>query len=121
MKWIQTLYDIEWLKSTNLVPRSIIESIEQDFTALFEAEGGEVDMWAFRLSKQQAIILIETGDDVLGMVNDPFHLEYVERLEEGRIEFYRIAKRIEYEFQLMFTLVGIHDEETEQWLAENAE
>lgn len=121
MKLIQTLNDIEWLKANNGVPRPLIKSIEQDFLDLFAAEGDEMDVLKFRLPLQQALILLEAGDDVLGMVNDPFHLEYVEKQEEGRIEFYRIAKRVEHDFQLIYTLVGIHNEETEQLLIEQAE
>ncbi len=121
MKLIQALNDIEWLKAKNALPISIIEAIEQDFLTLFEAEGDGENVLTFRLPSQQALILLEAGDNVLGMANDPIHLEYVEKLEQGQIEFYRIAKRIEHDFQLIYTLVGVHDEETEQWLIEQAE
>ena len=121
MKLIQTLNDIEWLKASNDLARPLIKSIEQDFLDLFEANGDELNVLKFRLPSQQALILLEVGDNVLGIVNDPFHLEYVEKQEEGRIEVYRIAKRVEHDFQLIYTLVGIHDEEIEQWLAARVE
>jgi hypothetical protein len=121
MKIIQTLNDIEQLRAIKAVPMELIEMIEQDFINLYEAEGLDANLLMFCLPYQQALFLLEAGDDVLVLLNDLFTLEYVEKDKRGGIEFYRIAKRLEHEFQLIYTLVGIHNKEIENWLQEQAD
>ncbi|RYG71219.1 hypothetical protein EU245_14800 [Lentibacillus lipolyticus] len=122
MKVIQTLNDLEWLKATQAEPEGLVQAIEQDFLLLFEAESECDDVLTFRLPNQEALILLESGDDVRGMFEQSFmDLEYVERHKEGEISFFRLAKRTEHQFQLLYSEEGTHDEETENWLAEHAE
>lgn len=122
MKIIQTLNDVEWLKAENVVPKELIAVIEEDFLTLYEASGQDDELVIFRLPDQEAIVLLEKGDKVLERLElIAMDLEYVERHKIGQIEFYRMAKRIEHEFQLIYTLVGIHSEDAEQFLQEHAE
>ncbi|GGJ76720.1 hypothetical protein GGR02_002886 [Anoxybacillus voinovskiensis] len=121
MKVIQCVNDIEALKAYRRAPQPLIQAIEQDFIDLYEASGKETSLLAFFLPYDQALILLEKEDDVMAQVDDPFTLEYVERHHHGDMAFYRIAKRWGHEFQLFYTLVGIHDESTEQWLLEQAD
>lgn len=121
MKVIQCINDIEALKAYGQIPKPLIQAIEHDFLHLYEAEGEETPLFSFFLPYEQALILLEAGDDVMKLLDDPFTLEYVERHRQGLIEFYRIAKRFGHEFQLFYTLIGIHDEDAEQWLFEHAE
>ena len=123
MKIIQTLNDIEQLKAIKAIPTELIHVIEQDFINLYEAESTDEELLKFHLPIQRALILVEAeaGDDVLGLLDDPFMIEFVEKDKQDGIEYYRIAKRFENEFQLIFTLAGIHDERTEEWLLEQAE
>ncbi len=121
MKMIQTQNDIEFLKANNTLPLVFINIIEQEFLYLIEEEAADCDPLLFRLPIQRAVILLEAGDDVLATVGDIFHIEYVEKITEGTIIYYRIAKRHDHDIQLIYSLFGIHDHETEQWLNEQAE
>ncbi|MCL6585002.1 MAG: hypothetical protein K6T72_00530 [Anoxybacillus sp.] len=121
MKVIQCINDIEALKAFGQIPKPLIQVIEHDFLQLYKAEDRETELFQFYLPYQQTLILLEAGDDVIKLLDDSFTLEYVERHQQGLIEFYRIVKRFGHESQLFYTLIGIHDEDTEQWLFEHAE
>ncbi|MED5053039.1 hypothetical protein P9850_14650 [Anoxybacillus rupiensis] len=121
MKVIQCINDIEALKAFGQIPKPLIQVIEHDFLQLYKAEDRETELFQFYLPYQQTLILLEAGDDVIKLLDDSFTLEYVERHQQGLIEFYRIAKRFGHEFRLFYTLIGIHDEDTEQWLFQHAE
>lgn len=122
MKIIQTINDLEYLKATNAIPIELAQAIEQDFHNLFEAYGTDEDLLKFRLPYQQAQVLLEYGDDVLSFLDGALYdLEYIERCKNGKINYYRAAKRYDHDFQLVYTQVKIHDASTEQWLSEQAE
>jgi hypothetical protein len=121
VKVIQSLNDIECLKSINNVPMELAIAIEEDLQNLIEEEAIDSDPLKVRLPFHKASILLENGDDVVDILGDTFHLEYVEKLTEGNISYYRIAKRHDHEFQLIYTLIGCHDEEVEKWLEEQVE
>lgn len=55
------------------------------------------------------------------MLNVPFALDYVERLEAGEVAYYRCALRNGHDIQLYYSVVNTHDEATEEWLHEQAE
>ena len=121
MKVLQTQNDIEILKANNTLPLELINTIEQEFLFLIEEDAADCDPLLFRLPIQKAVILLEAGDDVLGTIGDTLHLEYIEKITEGSIDYYRIAKRYDHDIKLIFTLMGMHDQESEQWLNEQAE
>lgn len=81
MKMIQTLSDIDYLKATNKIPIELIKEVEQDFLNLYEAENNDLYLLEFRLSPWHALFVFEKGDDVLSKINDPFALEYVEKVK----------------------------------------
>jgi hypothetical protein len=121
LKVIQTQNDIEFLKANNTLPPELIITIEQEFLYLIEEEEADCNPLIFRLPIQKAVILLEAGDDVLGTIGGILHLEYIEKLTEGSINYYRIAKRHDQDIQLIYSLMGIHDKEIEQWLREQVE
>jgi DNA-dependent RNA polymerase auxiliary subunit epsilon len=122
MKILQTQSDFEYLKAVNASPIDLIKAIEQDFLDVLEAEGVEEDqLLSYRLPFQQAFILLEAGDDVRNVIGESLHIEYIEKVIESNVEYYRIAKRFDHEFQMIYSLVGVHDENTKHWLEEHAE
>lgn len=121
MKIIQTLNDIEFLKAQSKMPIELIREIEQDFLNIYEAENDEVYLLNYHLSPWQALFVFEKGDDVLGRLNDPLALEYVERVEVEHFAYYRCALRNEYDFQIYYSQAITHDKRTEDWLQEQAE
>ncbi|WP_419393172.1 hypothetical protein [Cytobacillus praedii] len=120
MKFIQTQNDIELLRVNNDLPLVFINEIEQDFHQLIDEMGIDEEPFSFVLPTHLAIILFEPGDKVLEIINE-FLIEYVEWSTVKGVDYYRIAKRNDHDFQLIYTLVGIHDDEIEQWLREKAE
>lgn len=121
MQVIQTLNDIKYLKSINNVPLELVKVIEEDLLIIMEEEAVVSNPLTFRLPFNKASILLESEDNILEILGDTFHLEYFEKLTEGSINYYRIAKRHDHEFQLIYTLIGCHDEEIEKWLEEKTE
>lgn len=115
MKYILTKNDIEVLKKEEAVSEDLIDIIGDEVIAILESEELQ------QLPMQQACILLEPGDKVLEILEDAFSIEYIERSIVKNVEYYRIAKRNDHDFQLIYSLVGIHDGETEQWLLEKAE
>jgi hypothetical protein len=121
MKIIQTQNDIEFLRANNEFPLAFINVIEHEFYQLMAEHVSDEEPYSFVLPNRLAIILYKPGDDVLKVVGNGLQLEYIEKVDEEPIEYYRIAKRHDHEIQLMYSLVGIHKPDIEQWLEENAE
>lgn len=115
LKYIFTKDDIEKLRSTKKVNVELSEVLENEVLILLESDGLQ------KLPIQQSCILLETGDKVLEILENNLLIEYIERSTVKSVEYYRIAKRNEHEFQMIYSLVGIHDDITEQWLLEQSE
>lgn len=121
LRIINNLSDIESLKLINEIPNELLEAIEQDLNLLFDINADVDDISTFNLPEYQALIVLEAGDKVLQFLNDPFCIEYVERHKLDKVDYFRIAKRNDHEFQLVYSQVNLHDEQTERWLSEQAE
>lgn len=116
LKVIRTQYDIEQLKVNRAIPLAFTNAIEQDFYYLTLEIDSQDDPSTFVLPTRLAILLLETGDDVPRIIGSTLQLEYIEKIVEETTEYYRIAIRHDHEFQLVYTLVGIHSVEIEKWL-----
>lgn len=112
LKYIYTKDDIEDLRSTKKVNVELSKVIENEVLILLESEELQ------QLPIHQSCVLLESGDKVIEFLEDTLLIEYIERIVFNSIEYYRIAKRNEHEFQMIYSLVGIHDEPTELWLLE---
>lgn len=88
----------------------LIEVIEQEFLQVLELADSN---W---LSIHQASMFLEQSDDVMEIVGEAFFIEYIEKIKESNLEYYRIAKRNDQDMQIIYTLVGAHDEKIEKWL-----
>lgn len=78
---IQTLNDIEVLEATRVISLELIKEIEKDFLDIYESNNDEVYLMNFRLPIRQALFVLEKGDNVLAELDDPFTLEYVEKIQ----------------------------------------
>lgn len=116
MKVIQTINDLESLKEFKAVPLGLLSIVEQEFFGLYDALGNGEDLQSFKLPIEQALLTLDPWDDVRKKIGSLLDIEYVEKVSEGGMEYYRIAKRLDHEFQIIYSLVGIYDEETEKWL-----
>lgn len=122
MKIIQCLSDIEYLRAEKLLPIAFIKEITQDFLGIYDAEKqDDIYLLNYRLPLMQALYVLEKGDNVVGKLNDPFSLEYVEKNEVERIVYYRCALRKGEDFQIYYSLLNTHDKKIEDWLQEQAE
>ena len=82
MRIIQCFTDIEYLRATHNLPLPFIKDIEQDFLGIYEAENHDnIYLLNYRLPLVQSLFVLEKGDDVIGRLNDPFALEFVEKVE----------------------------------------
>jgi hypothetical protein len=121
MKKIQSFSDIVFLTVTHTVSMALIRGIVQDFIGIYEAENDAVDLVEYRLPPGQTLFVFEKGDDVLDTLHDPMALEYVEKVKIEQLEYYRCVIRMEHDFQIYYSPINSHDEETEHWLQEKAE
>lgn len=120
MKIIQCLSDIELLKADLLLP--LRAAMEKDFLGLYESLNDDnTYLLNFRLPLVQALFVLEKGDDVIGLFNDPFALEFVEKMTIDEIDYYRCGLRKGPFIQLYYSLVNSHNAEIEEWLREHAE
>ncbi|SDC91642.1 MULTISPECIES: hypothetical protein [Halanaerobium] len=132
MRIIKTKEDIELLRNTYVLPDEYLDWIDDYFVQLYEALGRDETMDQFRLDWPGGFIaVLEEGDNlrdlsILGLnyENDGifgFPLEYVEEYSLNRMEFYRIGILFDNESMLsIFSEVGIHDDEIEDYLAAEA-
>ena len=122
MRIIQCLSDIEYLRAVNRLQMPLIKEITRDFLEFYEAEDqDDIYLLNFRLPLVQALFVLEKGDDVIGMLNDPFALEFVEKVEIDETEYYRCGLRKGPYIQLYYSLENSHNAEIEEWLREHAE
>ncbi|MCE4049919.1 hypothetical protein [Bacillus sp. Au-Bac7] len=119
MKKIHT-YE-EFVKIKEILPKDFMEEIEAHLLHLLEQEGIEEEQ-SIRLSSRKAIILIEENDELLKIVGELIDIEYIEKSTAAdNTTYYRIAKRYDHEYQLLYTLAGVHDDQTEEWLKKYSE
>lgn len=133
MRIIKTFEDLELLKNTEVLNEDYLKSIEDYFLQLFEALGrnGET-LDQFRLGWLEGFVLVlEEGDNLRDLslfgLNPEADgilgcsLEYVEEYRLESITFYQIGILMDNECMMtFFSEVGAHDEEIEDYLAEEA-
>jgi hypothetical protein len=133
MRVIKTFEDLELLENTKVLNEDYLQWIKDYFLQLFEALGrnGET-LDQFRLGWMEGFVLVlEEGDNLRdlslfglnpeddGLLGCP--LEYVEKCELEDITFYKLGIMFDNESLLsFFSQVGIHDDEIEDYLAEEA-
>ena len=133
MRVIKTFEDLELLENTEVLNEEYLQWIINYFLQLFEALGrnGET-LDQFRLGWLEGFVLVlEQGDNLRdmslfglnpaddGLLGCP--LEYVEKYELENITFYKLGIMFDNESLLsVFSEVGAHDEEIEDYLAEEA-
>jgi hypothetical protein len=132
MRIVKTKEDIELLRNTYALSDEYLDWIDNYFVQLYEAFSRDETMDQFRLDLPGGFIaVLEAGDNlrdlsILGLNHENdgifgFRLEYVEEYSLNRIEFYRIGILFDNESMLtIFSEVGIHDDEVEDYLAAEA-
>jgi hypothetical protein len=133
MRIIKSYEDVELLENTEVLNAEYLQWIKNYFLQLFEALGrnGET-LDQFRLGWLDGfVIVLEKADNLrdlsmlgLNPENDGLlgcSLEYVEEYKLESISFYRIGLLLDNECMMtFFSEVGIHDDEIEDYLAEEA-
>ncbi|RAV00171.1 hypothetical protein [Paenibacillus sp. YN15] len=128
---INTPQDIEALHRTLEAYKTLVEHIAEFFQKL-EAELADDEEGMLRLDQHWPIVLLEAGDDLRSLnfaglssesgVPLPHAVEFVEKLNLGEVQAYRLAALLDNDFVVtFFTLAGTHDEEAEQWLSQQAQ
>jgi hypothetical protein len=120
MRIIQSLADIEMVKASSNLPLAYVRVIEEYFTLFFDSAGHEESIIQFRLPVHEAILILESNQDVTSMMQYIMDIEFIDFESVGEIEYYRIGKRNDHEIQLCFALRGSFSQQIEQWLEEQA-
>ncbi|MGG1616692.1 hypothetical protein ACIFQM_24310 [Paenibacillus sp. NRS-1782] len=130
MHIIQTQQDIDLLQHSPLPP-TFLKHIQEYFAQLRDSFHDKDDPY-FSLQPYGPIIILETGDNLhdlnlVGFRGEDDGLfgscpEYVELYDLGNTQIYKIAiMNTNDHIITLFTQVGIHHKEAEQWLKEQAE
>lgn len=131
MRAINTRKDVEDLLRDGTASEALSEHVAEFFWQL-EAELADNEEAAFWLDQHGPIILLEAGDDLCNLsiaghgnangVPLSLAVEFVEKLDLGEVQAYRLAALLDNDFVVTyFTLAGTHNEEVEQWLSEQAQ
>lgn len=128
MRITKTQQDIYDLRQDCNMLKALVEHIVQFFCQL-EAELVNKEEHAFHLDQHGPIILLEAGDNlhslnIVGLGNHDLRrvIEFVETLDLGDIQAYRLAAKLDNEFLVtVFIVAGTHNEEEEEWLKEQTE
>ncbi|MEK4459672.1 hypothetical protein [Paenibacillus sp. FSL R10-2748] len=130
MRIIQTQQDIDSLQYSSLPP-TFLKHI-QDYFAQLRNSFHDKDDLRFSLQPSGPILILEAGDNLhdlslVGFRREDDGLfgscpEYVELYDLGNIQIYKIAVMNTNDYIItLFTQVGIHHKEVEQWLKELAQ
>jgi len=133
MRVIKTFEDLELLENTEVLNQDYLQWIKDYFLQLFDALGrnGET-LDQFRMDWPDGFIaVLEKGDNLrdlslLGLNPEAdgilgCSLEYVEEYKLESTTFYRIGLLLDNECMMTyFSEVGAHDQEIEDYLAEEA-
>ncbi|WDM22286.1 hypothetical protein [Paenibacillus polymyxa] len=130
MRIIQTQQDIDSLQYSSL-PLTFLKHIQEYFAQLRNSLHDQDDPY-FSLQPSGPIFILEAGDNLhdlslVGFRREDDGLfgsypEYVELFDLGSIQIYKIAVMNTNDYIItLFTQVGIHHKEAEQWLKEQAE
>ena len=124
MKVIKNLEDMQKLKLNQRLPVEFIGFIEEQWFGLFDEQKEDHEtILTFSLGPQGYIIILEPGDNdftPVGRLCDLW-LEYVELVQVGNIQTYRICALVDNDcLMLFFSLKDTLNLETEAWLAEQA-
>ncbi|UQQ35580.1 hypothetical protein [Paenibacillus polymyxa] len=131
MRIIQTQQDIDSLLQYSPLPPTFLGHIQEYFTQLCDSFHDNDDPY-FSLQSYGPIIILEAGDNLhdlslVGLRQEDDGLfgscpEYVELYDLGNIQIYKIAIMNTNDYIItLFTQVGIHPKEAQQWLKELAE
>jgi len=132
MRIIKTFEDVELLENTEVLNEEYLQWIKNYFLQLFDLLGREETLDQFRMDWPDGFIaVLEKGDNLrdlslLGMNPEDdgilgCSLEYVEEYKLQSISFYRIGLLLDNECMMtFFSEVGAHDDEIEDYLAEEA-
>jgi len=132
MKVIKTFEDVELLENTEVLNGEYLQWIKKYFLQLFDLLGGGETLDQFRMDWPDGFIaVLEKGDNLRDLsilrLNPEADgilgcsLEYVEEYKLESITFYRIGVLYDNQcFMTYFSVVGAHDEEIEDYLAEEA-
>ncbi|SIS41498.1 hypothetical protein [Salimicrobium flavidum] len=108
MRSIQSLNDIEYVKSLSLFSPSMMDKVEADFF-LFHEAWGEGDVLSFHLSFHQFLQLVESEEEVKTHLN-PIFFEYVDVYEDVYEDLFILGIRNDQDIQLFYVPFGILSE-----------
>jgi hypothetical protein len=116
MKRLQTIADIEELKTRGNIATSFLNVIESEFMDWFEAEGTGESLTSFRLPNHSCMYLLEDDKDTNLIVEQIVNIEFIEKEVTNDCSYFRIGLMNDHQMNLIFFLEGTLDSKYEQWL-----
>lgn len=128
---IQKLEDIKRLKKRNELPKDYLMELEKHFRDTYKNIPTKKSIEEFSLKEYGEIVILQRGDDVknleeIGLNSEDEGLlgsypEWVEILDLGETKvYYTCIVRNNENAIVIFSQVGIHNQEIENWLREEA-
>jgi hypothetical protein len=99
---ILNMRDLQRLKAK--LPSKLFIYLEQEFTDLYEYYSSNQDLEDFILEQNQSMTILQTDNEVDSILQEPFEIEFVERIVEEQLPFYRIGVRNAGEIQLFYCM-----------------
>ncbi len=98
------------------MPLDLIEVIEKDFLLMVQAEESNVDITNWKLPYYKSLVVLEENDSLNQVIGNPIFMEYVEENKCKSFKYYKIVRRHDHDFQVLYARVGTFDKKTEMWL-----
>lgn len=133
MLTIRSIADVRNMLDPESLPRAYARWIEAEFSLLYDALADGEEIEQFSLQPHGYIVILQAGDDVrdlsvAGLNPESGGLlgsmpEYIDTVTlENGTRVYKIGVLYADDYMMFFySEVGIHDDEVEAWLAEEAE
>ncbi|SFM20421.1 hypothetical protein [Salibacterium qingdaonense] len=73
--------DVKYLQ--RILPNVLAEPIETLFLRIYKSQGEPYSLGSFWLPAEEALFILEAEDDVKNILDDPFDLEYVYKIQHN--------------------------------------
>ncbi|KAA0808420.1 hypothetical protein EI976_12595 [Bacillus licheniformis] len=106
MEQILKIQDLQLLQRK--VSNELLGYLEQEFKDLYEYYSLGERIEDFILQQCQSMVLVQKDEELVDLLNEPFAIEFVDRIIHEGFPFYRIGYRNTGEIQLYYGMESNH-------------
>lgn len=100
------------------IPLELQFYLKKEFMDLYEYYSMNEGIDDFLLEESQSMAIIQTDEEIKTILQKPLEIEFVERIVEGQLTFYRIGVRNAGEIQLFYCIENNHGNSINEILSE---